>query len=114
MSIDIWSFFLKFAERCDSTPVLTKMLEGLRKDIEKLIALYEKEKAAREKLEAELSQSKAVCESYRKQIEDLEQQVDSLRLAEAFMAPVGSDNGAKEKIDRLIKEIDKCISLMEN
>lgn len=90
------------------------MLEELRKDIVKLIALYEKEKAAREKLEAELSQSKAANESCRKQIEDLEQQVDSLRLAEAFMAPVGSDNGAKEKIDRLIKEIDKCISLMEN
>ncbi len=30
------------------------------------------------------------------------------------MAPAGSDSGAKEKIDRLIKEIDKCISLMEN
>ena len=91
-----------------------KMLEELRKDIEKLISLYEKERAARVKLEAELAQCKAVNESSRKQIEDLEQQVDSLRLAEAFMAPVGSDNGAKEKIDRLIKEIDKCISLMEN
>ena len=44
----------------------------------------------------------------------MEHQVDNLRLTEAFMAPAGSDSGAKEKIDRLIKEIDKCISLMEN
>ncbi|MBQ0145303.1 MAG: hypothetical protein MJY86_01660 [Bacteroidales bacterium] len=90
------------------------MLEGIKTDIEKLIALYEKEKSQREKLETELAQSRAANESCRRQIEDLEQQVDNLRLAEAFMAPAGSDSGAKDKIDRLIKEIDKCISLMEN
>ena len=72
------------------------MLEGIKNNIEKLIALYENEK------------------SCLRRIEDLEHQVDNLRLTEAFMAPAGSDSGAKEKIDRLIKEIDKCISLMEN
>ena len=70
--------------------------------------------ARRETLEKELAQSRADNESCLRRIEDLEHQVDNLRLTEAFMAPAGSDSGAKEKIDRLIKEIDKCISLMEN
>ena len=90
------------------------MLEGIKNNIEKLIALYENEKSRRETLEKELAQSIADNESCLRRIEDLEHQVDNLRLTEAFMAPAGSDSGSKEKIDRLIKEIDKCISLMEN
>ena len=90
------------------------MLEGIKNNIEKLIALYENEKSRSETLEKELAQSRADNESCLRRIEDLEHQVDNLRLTEAFMAPAGSDSGAKEKIDRLIKEIDKCISLMEN
>ena len=50
---------------------------------------------------------------YRKRIEDLEQQVDNLHLSEAF-GVAGDGSAAKEKIERLIKEIDKCISLLEN
>lgn len=89
------------------------MLEGIKKDIEKLIALYEAEKMEREKLQSELLQSKADCDSCRKRIEELEQQVDNLHLSEAFGA-AGDGAAAKEKIERLIREIDKCISLLEN
>ena len=89
------------------------MLEGIKTDIEKLIALYEAEKSERVRLQAELVQSKADNESCRKRIEDLEQQVDNLHLSEAF-GVAGDGSAAKEKIERLIKEIDKCISLLEN
>jgi hypothetical protein len=43
----------------------------------------------------------------------LEQQVDNLHLTEAFRATTGNDSGAKDKIEKLIREIDKCISLLE-
>lgn len=89
------------------------MLEGIKTDIEKLIALYEAEKSERERLQEELVQSKAEIESCRKRIEDLEQQVDSLHLSEAF-GVAGDGSAAKEKIGKLIREIDKCISLLEN
>ena len=89
------------------------MLEGLRKDIEKLISLYEAEKSERIRLQSQLAQCKAENEACRKQIGDLEQQVNNLQLSEAF--GVGGDKvAAKEKIEKLIKEIDKCISLLEN
>ncbi len=89
------------------------MLESLRKDIEKLISLYEAEKAEREKLQSLLAESRAENETCRKQIGDLEQQVNNLQLSQAFGA-AGDPGAAKEKIERLIKEIDKCISLLEN
>ena len=88
------------------------MLESLRKDIEKLISLYEAEKAERVKLQSLLAESRAENETCRKQIGDLEQQVNNLQLSQAFGA-AGDPGAAKEKIERLIKEIDKCISALE-
>jgi cell division protein FtsB len=89
------------------------MLEGIKTDIEKLIALYEAEKSERERLQAELARSEAENESCRKRIEDLEQQIDNLHLSEAFGAG-GDTSAAKEKIEKLIREIDKCVALLEN
>ena len=89
------------------------MLEGIKTDIEKLIALYEAERSERERLQAELVRCGAENESCRKRIEDLEQQVNNLHLSEAFGVD-GDSSAAKEKIERLIKEIDKCIALLEN
>lgn len=89
------------------------MLESLRKDIEKLIALYEEEKAERIRLQALLAECRVENESCRNQIGDLEQQVNNLQLSEAFGA-TGDKVAAKERIEKLIKEIDKCISLLEN
>ena len=90
-----------------------RMLEGIKTDIEKLIALYEAERSERVRLLAELQRSKADNESCRKRIEDLEQEVNNLHLSEAF-GMAGDGYAAKEKIDKLIREIDKCISLLEN
>ena len=88
------------------------MLEDIRKQIERLIALYEAEKAENKRLRDELHASKETGESYRKQTMELESQIETLKLTEAFTA--GGDTGAaREKIDRLIREIDKCISWLE-
>lgn len=89
------------------------MLEDIRSDIEKLISRYEAEKEDNKALRTALSESKAANETYRTQITELEQQIDNLRLSAAFMAPAGSDSTAKETVDGLIRELDKCIRLME-
>ena len=89
------------------------MLEDIKKNIERLIALYENEKRQREKLVLEPERREAEIEDCRKQIADLERQVDNLKLTEAFLAPAGSDSSAREKIDRMITSIDRCISLLE-
>ena len=89
------------------------MLEGIRNNIEKLIALYESEKKQNEKLVLELEQKDATIDSCKKQIAELERQVDNLKLTEAFTAPSGTNDDAWEKIDKMITEIDRCISLLE-
>lgn len=89
------------------------MLENIQKNFERIIALYEGEKEKNADLLVKLNASEASNDAYRKQITELEKQVENLKLAEAFLMPSGSTEEAKGRIDRLIKEISKCISLLE-
>lgn len=99
---------------CSNIGKSVKMLASLKQNFEKLIALYETEKKKSADLELRLQESEKAADAYKKQIIELERQIENLKLAEAFNAPrEGSARGAKEKIDQLIKEIDKCISLLE-
>ena len=89
------------------------MLEDVRQQIEKLIARYEAGKAENERLRAELQACKETGETYRRRIMELESTIETLKLTEAFTAG-GDHQAAKEKMDKLIREIDKCISYLEN
>ena len=89
------------------------MLDTLKQPIVKLIAAYESEKSERERLAKELEAASVQNEIYKKQIIELERQIDNLKLTEAFKASSGNSPEARKKIDRPLKEIDRCISLME-
>ena len=89
------------------------MLETVKQKIRQLIAAYEAEKMERIRLQAALDQVQTQNEAYRKQITELERQIDNLKLAEAFKAGGAGSHEAKKKINSLIKEIDRCITLME-
>ncbi|MBO7191824.1 MAG: hypothetical protein J6V17_00360 [Bacteroidales bacterium] len=89
------------------------MLETVKQKIKQLIAAYEAEKAEKVQLQSALTQVLAQNEAYRKQITELERQIDNLKLAEAFKAEGAGSPEAKKKINSLIKEIDRCITLLE-
>ena len=89
------------------------MLEEVRKHIEELIARYEAEKVENERLREELHACKETGDALRRQVLELESTIDTLKLTEACTA--GGDNrAAKEKLDQLIREVDKCISWLES
>ena len=89
------------------------MLDTVKQKIQQLIAAYEAERVERIRLQSELDQAKSCNEAYRKQITELERQIDNLKLAEAFKADGAGSPEAKKKINSLIKEIDRCITLLE-
>ena len=89
------------------------MLDIVKQKIRQLIAAYEAEKMERIRLQAALDQVQTQNEAYRKQITELERQIDNLKLSEAFKAGGEGSPEAKKKINSLIKEIDRCITLME-
>ena len=87
------------------------MFDAVRQKIAQLMAAYESEKAECERLRAALEQSTSQNEAYQKQIIELERQIDNQKLAGAFLN--GDNTESKKKIDKLIKEIDKCITLIK-
>lgn len=88
------------------------MLEEISANFQKLIALYETEKQRADALSDQYAQAQEKIVEYKKQITDLNQQIDNLKLQCAFGAS-GDNFAAKESITRLIREIDKCIKLLE-
>ena len=89
------------------------MLSQIKAYFEKLIALYEAQRERADTLENELAEARASIETYVKQIDDLRSQVSTLELKGAFITGGDSSSASKQKLDRLIREIDKCISLLE-
>ena len=87
------------------------MFDAVRQKIAQLMAAYESEKAECERLRAALEQATSQNEAYRQQIIELERQIDNQKLAGAFLN--GDNTESKKKIDKLIKEIDKCITLIK-
>lgn len=88
------------------------MLEEIKTNFQRLIALYETEKHRADSLAARLQKSEEDIKIYKEQITELNRQIDNLKLKAAFCG--GGDNTeAKESIASLIKEIDKCIKLLE-
>ncbi len=89
------------------------MLEEIKRNFTKLIARYEAVKEENANLRSRLSESTNAIATYREQISELEEQIETLRLTQAFTAGGNTPAASKEKIDRMIKEIDRCISLLE-
>lgn len=89
------------------------MLEGIRKNIEKLISLCESAKAENERLREALQQSRVREDSQRKQIDELKRQVENLELKGAFVSAGGDNTVAAKKIEGLIRDIDRCLSVLE-
>lgn len=89
------------------------MLEDVKSNIAKLVALYEAERQRADTLAGKLTASEEKNLQYKEQIADLNQQIDNLELLRAFQA-AGDPTESKARIERLIHEIDKCIKLLEN
>ena len=88
------------------------MLEDVKSNIEKLISLYETQKQTSEELRVSLDRSRAETAACKEQISELKKQIDSLKLTGAFTS-TGDNQAAKERIDKLVREIDKCIAFLE-
>ena len=88
------------------------MLEEVKSNIERLISLYETEKQRADALQAELDKSRAEVAAGKERLSELDGQIDNLKLQYAFSG-AGDPALAKERINKLIHEIDRCIKLLE-
>ena len=88
------------------------MLDDVKNDIALLVSLYEEQRYRAETLAVKLSEAEQNVRKCKEQITDLNLQIDNLHLMNAFMADTDT-GGSRQRIDKLLREIDKCIELLE-
>ena len=89
-------------------------IESLKKRIEMLISLYERGAAETLALKRENARLKADLEECSNKLKEKEEKLDKIVLANAFATSGENVKEARQKIARIVKEIDKCISLLNN
>jgi hypothetical protein len=91
---------------------VNELLKRLRSRQLQLIAYYEKTQRECVELLAEKQRDKEEMVRQYERIKELEEKNKKLQLAEAFKGSSADTNDAKLRIGRIVREIDKCIALL--
>ncbi len=89
------------------------IVERLKNHIRDIISKYEIVISENNTLKEELSLCKTELETNKNNIKELEEKIERLQLVKAFVAS-GDARETKQKIGRLVKEIDKCIAMLND
>lgn len=90
------------------------VIDSLKGKIELIISKYEQVIANNQQLSNELDLCKEQLNFNINKIKEQEEKINKLQLAEAFKASSLDVKEAKQKIGKIIKEIDKCITLLND
>lgn len=88
------------------------MIEDIKDAVGALISNYEKERHRADDLAARLAVSQSENADYKRQIAELTDKLRKLEIASALSGKDTSDE-AKDNINRLVRQIDACIALIE-
>jgi regulator of replication initiation timing len=86
----------------------------LKTKVEELLSRYESLSLENAGLREALAKSESDNHKKEQRVKELEKQIDSLRLKDAFLGTAADRTKAKKKVARLIKEIDACVSLLND
>ncbi|PCH71213.1 MAG: hypothetical protein COC06_02170 [Bacteroidales bacterium] len=89
-----------------------EIINSLKGKISELISLYQKSKQEKESLILEKLELMEKIEILKRERGELDHQYNTLKLAKTFTANSGDSQEAKVNINRIVREIDKCIALL--
>ena len=86
--------------------------EQLQLRIQQLIDVYEQEKLSNELLSKNKSELQEQIRHGKDRIKDLERKYNKLKISKALITSSEDMHDAKLKVNRMVREIDKCIALL--
>ncbi len=89
-----------------------EILGTLRNNLKKLMTKLENERKRSELLESELRELKDQFEKQGSEFEILEHKYNTLKLAKTLAADTEEGHDARIRVNRMVREIDKCIALL--
>lgn len=88
------------------------MIDRLRARVVALVGAYERVKGDLEKRTAERDKLLAEREEAERKVAALEQRIQVLELAEGMEGVSGGSKAARERVNKLLREVDRCLALM--
>jgi chromosome segregation ATPase len=85
---------------------------ALKNKVEKLLSLYNDLKSENDKVNHEAEELTLKLKNKDSEIEFLNNKYNKLKLAKNLIATTEDSHDAKIKINRIVREIDKCIALL--
>jgi chromosome segregation ATPase len=91
-----------------------ELLEGIKRKIK--VIHYKNLELEKELSELKASLSSKVEENRKlaEEVNQRESEIETLKLAKAYQAGDSAESEAKSKINEMVKEIDRCIALLNN
>lgn len=93
---------------------ISPVVNALHQKVERLVLAYQNEKRETEKLGNEVADLKRKLDEQKKTIQDLEDKYKVIKLAKSISGENGEAKDLKLKINELVREIDKCMALLNN
>ncbi|MGL5959519.1 MAG: hypothetical protein ACRCY6_02085 [Bacteroidales bacterium] len=92
---------------------LEKVLDTLNSKFERLVSLCERTRVQRDQLKIENTKLVEESTEQKRLLEELEEKQKKMLVTQAFVGSAqGHSDEAKEKISKIVREIDKCILLL--
>ncbi len=88
------------------------LLDGFKVKIKQLIALYEQVRAEKQQLLDRVEELENEIDSLSRDKEVLTKKYDNLNLAKSLLVSDGESQEAKNRINKIVREIDKCIAML--
>ena len=88
------------------------IVDGLEVKIKKLISLYEKEKQERESAVNEKGKLLKELDEKQKVVKSLEEKIKVIKISKLVSSDGEDNKKTKQKINEYVRDIDKCIGLL--
>jgi hypothetical protein len=89
-----------------------QLIGGFKQKFEQFIELYNKTKAENQNLKQEVEWLKRKIEEREIEIDSLKKAQETKQLADSFLVTSGNTQEARVKINKIVREIDNCIALL--
>jgi uncharacterized phage infection (PIP) family protein YhgE len=86
--------------------------EQLQTRIRQVVELYKKERTENEQLKKKSIELEERLKLDDNRLNDLEEKYNKLKISKALIASSNDVHDAKLKVNRMVREIDKCIALL--
>ena len=89
-----------------------QIIEELESRLERLISMLEREREGKDSLKQNNLELQKKVKMHQTRISELELKYANLKIAKSLLADNEGSHDAKIRVNRIVREIDKCIALL--